>query len=304
MAGKTVIYSVDDNLSELSFSGTGQLSQSQHNAYLRYIQSADLALVYSRPMFEKLSELNKNVAKISPGIDISFLEGLEIGNTPGKIRIVYATSRHDRDILPAIFFPAMSRMLQEYGDRVEMTFWGYAPEEFRDVPNVRIRSYLPYGTFLREFYKEGFDIGLAPLFDDEFHRSKTNTKFRDYGICRVAGIYSMVDVYSDSVVDGETGILVDNVEEDWYRAIKRLIEDGALRESIKNNAEEYVKKHHNMERTALDLYGIIINETGRRKSSSRRTYDLKYIAALYDRLYIAVRFIKRLIFSKKPSVIL
>jgi hypothetical protein len=101
-----------------------------------------------------------------------------------------------------------------------------------------------YDKFLRQFSEAGFDIGLAPLRNDIFHLSKTNNKFREYGACRIAGIYSDVDVYSSCITHGETGLLVSNDPDSWYKAIAQLIEDRDLRDRIKNQARQFVQEHY------------------------------------------------------------
>jgi hypothetical protein len=135
--------------------------------------------------------------------------------------------------------------MDQYCEKVEIHFWGFKPSRLTDRYRVHYHPVVPdYDRFLRRFSRAGFDIGLAPLKDDVFHRSKTNNKFREYGACRIAGIYSNMDVYSNCVSDGETGLLVSNNTDSWYRAIIRLVEEHGLREKIKRQAFEYLRLHY------------------------------------------------------------
>ena len=103
------------------------------------------------------------------------------------------------------------------------------------VPNVRHHGLIyGYDRYLRRFSRAGYDIGLAPLPDDVFHRSKSNNKFREYGASRVAGIYSHNDAYSNCVEHEVSGLLVSNDAGHWYDALERLIEDEALRLAFSN----------------------------------------------------------------------
>jgi hypothetical protein len=110
---------------------------------------------------------------------------------------------------------------------------------------------MDYDRFLRRFSQAQFDIGLAPMKDDLFHRSKTNNKFREYGACGIAGVYSDVEVYSGCVQNETTGLLVANDSEAWYRAIAHLIEDPELRQRLKDQSRDYVRLHYSQEQFEL-----------------------------------------------------
>ncbi|MGC5340978.1 hypothetical protein ACPXBC_30920, partial [Escherichia coli] len=77
------------------------------------------------------------------------------------------------------------------GDSIEFTIWGCQPGDLIGQKGIQTLPLVgDYEDFLRQFARQPFDIGLAPMEDTAFYRSKTNTKFRDYGACKVAGIYS------------------------------------------------------------------------------------------------------------------
>src|SRR5208337_828990 len=167
--------------------------------------------------------------------------------SPGDpVKLIYATSRLD-DSLGRIFLPALRRLADEEGPRVEMHFWGPRPPA--ELHSARHHAVVhDYDRYLQRFSAVGFDVGLAPLADDTFHRSKTNTKFREYGGCGIAGVYSDVEVYSDCVRHGETGLLVGNDAEAWYLALRRLIDDADLRKRIQQQAREEIQEHYSQEK--------------------------------------------------------
>jgi hypothetical protein len=163
------------------------------------------------------------------------------------LQIVYATSRAE-DTLAQIFLPAVEAILERFAGQVEMNFWGYLPEQLAGRPGVRhLRPVQNYNEFMQRFSAMGFDIGLAPLLDDEFHRSKTNNKFREYGACQIAGVYSNVDTYFRYITDGETGLLVENTAEAWSNALTRLVTDPELRRKIVKQALDYAHQNFGQE---------------------------------------------------------
>jgi glycosyltransferase involved in cell wall biosynthesis len=249
--GEPVIYDLDDNFFEIppdSIVGR-TCAQPQHLAMLKeYLSSASLVRVYSRPLLAKAAELNPKVEFVAGSVDLSQVSAptdSEVHLKRDPIKVIYATSRLD-DSLAAIFLPALRRLLEESGGRVEAHIGGPRPP--RDLPGMRHHPVIHnYDRYLRRFSAAGFDIGLAPLADDVFHRSKTNTKFREYGACSIAGIYSQVDVYADCVRHGETGLLVRNTADDWYQAIRRLVDDVELRRTIQRQARAAVEANYSQQ---------------------------------------------------------
>ena len=241
------VYDIDDNFFEVPLdSEQGKYYRhperlAMHN---RYIRSADLVRVYSDPLLERMKTLNANVEKVFGPIDWDLISPPQVHLRQRPVKLVYATSRFDDD-LANLFIPALKRALGRYGEEVEVHFWGFKPNGLNGRHRVHYHSMVAnYDRFLRRFSREGFDIGLAPLEKDVFHRSKTNNKFREYGACGIAGIYSDVDVYSSCVSEGETGLLVSNETDSWYRAVVRLVENHDLREKIKRQALEHVRLHY------------------------------------------------------------
>ena len=132
---------------------------------------------------------------------------------------------------------------------MEAHFCGFRPAQLASLPNAWHHGTIcDYNRFLRRFSRAGYDIGLAPLPDGAFYRAKTNNKFREYGACRIAGIYSRNEVYTSCVQQEVTGLLVDNNTDSWRSAIERLINDAALRERIQRNARKYVAEHYSQEK--------------------------------------------------------
>lgn len=95
-------------------------------------------------------------------------------------------------------------------------------------------------------YRRNWDIGLAPLLDTVYNRCKTDNKFREYGACGIAGIYSAIPPYTASVQHEITGLLTENTEDAWYHALKRLILEEVLRKSIAGNARKWISKNNSL----------------------------------------------------------
>jgi glycosyltransferase involved in cell wall biosynthesis len=248
---KPIVYDLDDNFWDIPYETDPELARYHRlpprlSQLEQYLTLSTLVRVYSPVLANRVSEFSKNIRQLKSGFDFS-LVGRKDARTHDKVRIVYATSRIVDDQYHE-FLGGILRVLDEFGDQITLTLWGCQPSELAGRQSVELLPLFPdYEGFLREFSAKGFDIGLAPLPDTVFHRSKNNTKFRDYGACRVAGVYSNVDLYSSCIEDNSTGVLVANTPDGWYEGIVRLIKDRKLIETIKKNAYDEVFSHYRQE---------------------------------------------------------
>jgi hypothetical protein len=249
--GIPFIYDLDDNLFEIPpdledgrYYGVPQRKKQLE----RYLRRANLLRVYSAKLLEGMSVYNPAIQQMDETVDWDLIASAARPSPERRVKIVYATSRRD-DYLFSIFTESLRRVLDDFSEQVEIHFWGYQPPGFQSLPHVCYKKYNPnYNQFMRQFSSAGFDIGLAPLLDDDFHRAKTNNKFREYGACEIAGIYSNVPVYAGCVEDGVTGLLVENTPQAWYAAMARLIQDAALRRRLGQAACVRVRERYSQEK--------------------------------------------------------
>lgn len=127
-------------------------------------------------------------------------------------------------------------ILQKYARKVpvEFVFFGQAPpdELLTDflhkgvswTPGVELGLYWSVVTQMRPH------VVLAPLYDCEFNRSKSNIRVLDGWALSAAVIASPVGEYS-CIKDGEDGILAEN-DDGWAMALEWMIEDDAARQRI------------------------------------------------------------------------
>ena len=248
--GKIIIYELDDNFWELPADcelGGYYKSPEVIGQLETYIAYADLVRVYSPPLLEKCLRMNRNVKIAKAGVDFNVISKSK-KNDKDRVGIVYATGRGREDKSFELCGQALRKVLAKHNGRVEMVFWGATPEGFSGIEGVREYGFMAdYDAFLRKFSEEGFDIGLAPLENSRFAESKSNNKFREYGACQIAGIYSNVSTYSTSVTHGVTGLLVEQSSDAWFEAMENLVTDEGLRNEIKEKAYRYVFDNYRFE---------------------------------------------------------
>jgi len=160
----------------------------------------------------------------------------------GVVRVGYPTSR--RLGVAPLLEAVVRHLAQRYAGRIVFEFVGWMPDGVADVPGVTLFQHLPdYDRYLEFKVSRRWDIGLAPLLGSAFDECKTSIKYREYGGCGIAGVYSSVPPYTDDVLDGRTGLLVDNRVDAWVAALERLVESPDLRRELAAQAKADIDRN-------------------------------------------------------------
>lgn len=130
-----------------------------------------------------------------------------------------------------------------------------------------------YAAFAASF---GFDIGLAPLVDCNFNRSKSNLRWLEYSGLKIPTVATAISHFNQSIQHGETGFLIqDNDLGEWKKTLETLIEQPAMAEQVGKNAYRRVKKDFNVARNApkyLRLLKQLANPTARIEFEREEAY--------------------------------
>lgn len=270
--GKPYIYELDDNFFELPLdTPEGRYHRDINRIAMleKYLKHAGLVRVYSPLLQDRARQYTQKVISARAPVNLEAIPHEPPLRDPKKVKILFSTSRTASDRLSKIFMKDLVRLLDDYDGKVEVHFWGYMPHDLKGLHSVKFRRFMSnYPRYLQAVYDAGYDIGLAPLKDDLFHNSKTNNKFREYSACWIAGVYSNAAVYRDCVEHGRTGLLVPNEEDAWYEAMKQLMDDPGLRESIQTRARAHVENEY-----AFDIFASsLLNDINQVLAGSRGSY--------------------------------
>ena len=245
-AGKPVIYETDDLLTD----------PSNHPSYSAYIPHRNLVgelISRCSAVTVATEELRKGLSPVQPEYLYPakpsqrkrwFVDGpaQERGTGNRVITIGYAGGKTHRDDLTLVE-EALGQIADKWKEHVTFKFLGCAPPKFRRCTNVVVHdAHVGYGKYPSALGSLGLDIGIAPLVDNPFNRCKSNQKWLEYSACGIAGVYSDLPPYSDSVVNGRTGILVANTTEAWFQAIDSLVANKQGRTAMAKAAYDEVRK--------------------------------------------------------------
>ncbi|SDO85335.1 Glycosyltransferase involved in cell wall bisynthesis [Paenibacillus sp. yr247] len=260
--GKRTVYCIDDNFLEIPQGALAQYYQEpvRKEAFINFLRNAQIIHVNSDYFADYIRlHFNSRVANFPATVDFEWLDqAVEPARQDGQIVIGYAGTYKENDFKPII--PAIKRLLNQYGSRIRVEFFGFIPSSLQGYPGVTHLSYEgDYRSFIHKLYQVTWDIGLAPLADTLFNYCKTNNKFREYGACMIPGIYSEAPAYKGSVNHRETGYIVPHNEEGWYNGIKQMIENPDLRQKIKGQAEDYARRHFSIDSCVMNWRNMILN---------------------------------------------
>lgn len=103
-----------------------------------------------------------------------------------------------------------------------------------------------------------YSVGVAPLADTVFNRSKSDIKFLELAALGIPTIASNVPAYNKSIVSGLNGMLVE-ADHEWGRVLKATVDQPEFFAEMGQDAKEYVRNSRTTDHTALMWLGAIMS---------------------------------------------
>jgi len=247
-----IVYDLDDLLLALPEDHPEHLTYaSKSAAVLRWLLEADEVWVSTETLQKHVCQINPCAQVIPNYIDDKLWIKSKMPEVKRErkdpVRLLYmGTQTHDADF--GLVKNVLKKLKTEFSESIEINLIGISSNTAREEWFNTIKPPPAIGSGYPAFVDwicngMTFDIGIAPLIDNEFNRCKSEMKFLDYSALGLATVASDLNGYA-LIRNGENGFRVKNEDEMWYEALKTLITDSALRSKIQNEARyEIFEKH-------------------------------------------------------------
>jgi glycosyltransferase involved in cell wall biosynthesis len=166
----------------------------------------------------------------------------------------------------SLIAPALQRIATEFPDCVHFEVMGGGDFNMTGVPWRQSQWSLEeeLSALAR------FDIGLMPLPAEEWAKGKSGGKARTYMAAGVVPVCTSIGYNVELIQHRESGFLCDT-QNDWYLALKTLIEDPAMRQAIAVKARKHVESSFSVAGQAEKLRQLFDDVlAGHHHSSSSR----------------------------------
>jgi len=241
-SGKCIVYVMDDDLLNVpvEMSSGAYYAQPEIQANIRSMIAMSDAVISPSPLLLEKYAANtqKRILLEEPAID-------PVPYTPHDperpVRIGFAGSIDRAGDIEVILRDALLRIKDEYGQRVEFTFYGAIPSFAEELGAACVPYSASYDNYRKTMNALQLDIGLAPMPDTPFHACKHYNKFIEYAAANAVGIFSAVRPYNRLKGLWQWELLCGNTAESWYGMIRELLDQpeklDALKEKVAMLAE-------------------------------------------------------------------
>jgi glycosyltransferase involved in cell wall biosynthesis len=274
--GKRVLYDMDDDFWQVAKDNPSVLvSNAMKDQYEGMIKEADAIITPSTVLEKKFKKHFKKPTFICPNGVSEDIYAPRPRDKKDLIIGYMGASSHWKDL--QLIGDVISKLSEKYdflftiygliGEPMEAAIYTYRrlfneglqPEknpyfksalDFYDkLKNVRLYHvpFMPPELHPTVLGRCDFDIGLAPLEDNEFNHGKSCIKFYEYASVGTVTLASDVLPYSQ-----EVNYRAKNTFKDWYNKLEKLIRDEEFRSKTLSSQEEWVKKNRN-----FDVIGLM-----------------------------------------------
>ena len=258
-----VVFEIDDDLLNLDGDHPESVHYVEAAEPLAALASRSREVIVSTPFLrQRMLDLNSNVRVVEnklsarlwfAPLDDTQHEGFDVPEYSGVRLLFMGSETHERD-LAMLRTPLQSA--QADGHAIELFVVGGQPERADWYTNITVPGHVKnYTSFVPWFRRiaDSMDIGVAPLVDTTFNRSKSGLKFLEYAAGGLSGLFSDVESYQNLVKRSECGRLVRNSPAEWQAALSDATDDVLKFKQQGRAARDWVQRHHCVEDHIADF---------------------------------------------------
>ncbi len=249
--------------------------------YREAMLACDEGIASTSGLAEAMREAGlKTVHVVENALDIETLKAAQEINSKAQhsdniIRIIYGSGSktHNVDFMEAA--AAVAETLKKYPN-VRFRYIGYLelPADFDDVKDqiehIPFCNYTEYLAYLAEC-----DISIAPLENFIFNDAKSNIKYLEASITKLASVCSPRAAFADAIEQGKTAFLADSKQQ-WLDAFDALIQDEQLRHNMATAAYESVTQRYTPAAVGKTLAAAVQDAAFGAQKSKVLTFNVHY----------------------------
>lgn len=264
-SGVKIIYDIDDWI--FSFPAySGGRSANRHNFAAEIIELSDVVTVANEELLNRLPHKLPGVKPVlmPNGMWVErYLGGNCFDREAINPRILFTNA----DFLKVqsakdSILTALHVFFSRHPDYV-LDFFGDPFPEMFSLPFLHFTSRISYGSYMRSITAGGYSFAITPLGSEEdedaleFNACKNPFKYINYGTAKIPGIYSNAHIYKSCVLDGETGLLIENSFEAWLEALEFMAGNDILRNSVRENSHDDVNQRFHVRNSSKVLQEVL-----------------------------------------------
>lgn len=260
-AGTRIVYDVDDAVMFRSSRHADRASRTRWRRFETMVRHTDLVIAGNEYLKALVGSIHPDVVVQPLAFDLAKYPPRESYEARSSLTLGWIGGAKSLTFLQALT-PAFERLARTY-PRLQLKI---VCDAFFDLERVQVVK-KPWRREDEGSDVASFDIGIAPLPDDEWARGKCGTKLLQYFCAAVPAVASPVGVHEKLIAGGRNALGASSLE-DWERALRRLIEDASLRRALGRAGRRYVAAHHAIEGLAAQLDQYLLRALDRRLHAS------------------------------------
>lgn len=250
---KPIVYDFDDSIFLPNASSANKIIYwlKNHRKTSQILKMSNVAIVGNNFLNKYAIKYKNNVLVMPTAIDTDKYFPLQERRHKNKVVIgwvgTYSTNQYLK-ILKRVFL----KLIEKYKNSIEIRLVG-CRNNFLKIPGI-IYSNWSLSNEVEDL--QDLDIGVMPVWDDDWTRGKCAFKIIQYMATGAAVVASPVGMNGEIIIDGENGFLATD-EDDWFRKLCLLIDNPEKRRAFAINGRQTIEGKYSLMAMAPKFVGVL-----------------------------------------------